>query len=183
MLRTSAAMRAGIHPRTLYAMRDKGVIEQVSRGLYRLTDLPPLTNPDLVTVAAKVPRGVICLISALVFHDITLQIPHAVHIALPRGNERPRLPYPPIRVFSFSGRSFTEGIETHKVDGLELQIYSVEKTLADCFKFRNKIGFDVALEALKFYRIRKRLKVDDLMKFCRICRVEKVLLPYLEALL
>jgi predicted transcriptional regulator of viral defense system len=183
LLRTGAALRAGIHPRTLYDMRDEGVVEELSRGLYRLADLPALSNPDLVTVALKIPAGVVCLISALAYHEITTQIPHEVHVALPRGTEPPRLKHPPLRVFWFTGRSFTEGIETHKVDGIRLRVYSPEKTLADCFKYRNKIGLDTVLEALRLYRSRKRPNVDELMKFARVCRVEKVMRPYLEALL
>jgi predicted transcriptional regulator of viral defense system len=183
VLRTGAALRAGIHPRTLYDMRDEGVVEELSRGLYRLADLPALRNPDLVTVALKIPAGVVCLISALAYHEITTQIPHEVHLALPRGTEPPRLKHPPLRVFWFTGRSFTEGIETHKVDGIGLRVYSPEKTLADCFKYRNKLGLDTVLEALRLCRSRKRPNVDDLMKFARVCRVEKVMRPYLEALL
>jgi predicted transcriptional regulator of viral defense system len=167
----------------LYEMRDKGIIEQLDRGLYRLADLPALSNPDLVTVALKIPAGVVWLISALAYHEITTQIPHEVHVALPRGTEPPRLKHPPLRVFWFTGRSFTEGIETHKVDGIRLRVYSPEKTLADCFKYRNKIGLDTVLEALRLYRSRKRPNVDELMKFARVCRVEKVMRPYLEALL
>jgi predicted transcriptional regulator of viral defense system len=162
-------------------MRDEGVVEQLSRGLYRLADLPALSNPDLVTVAAKIPSGVICLISALGYHEITTQVPHEVHLALPRGAEPPRLRHPPLRVFWFTGRSFTEGIQNHTVDGIRLRVYSPEKTLADCFKYRNKIGLDVVLEALRLYLSRKRPKVDDLMKFARVCRVEKVMRAYLEA--
>jgi predicted transcriptional regulator of viral defense system len=183
LLRTGAALRAGIHPRTLYDMRDEGVVEQLSRGLYRLADLPALSNPDLVTVGLKIPAGVVCLISALAYHEITTQIPHEVHVALPRGAEPPRLKHPPLRVFWFTGRAFTEGIETHKVDGIRLRVYSPEKTLADCFKYRNKIGLDTVLEALRLYRSRKRPNVGELMKFARVCRVEKVMRPYLEALL
>jgi predicted transcriptional regulator of viral defense system len=183
MLRTSAAVRAGIHPRTLYEMRKAGIIEQLDRGLFRLADLPAPENLDLMAVAAKVPAGVICLISALAFHQITTQIPHEVHVALPRGAEPPRLGHPPVRIFWFSGRSFTEGIEIYKVDGVHLRVYSIEKTLADCFKYRNKLGLDTVLEALRLYRSRKRPKVDELLRFARVCRVEKVIRPYLEALL
>jgi predicted transcriptional regulator of viral defense system len=183
LLRTGAALRGGIHPRTLYDMRDEGVVEELSRGLYRLADLPPLSRPDLVTVAVKIPAGVVCLISALAYHEITTQIPHEVHVALSRGTEPPRLKHPPLRLFWFTGRSYTEGIETHKVDGIRLRVYSPEKTLADCFKYRNKLGLDTVLEALRLYRSRKRPDVDELMKFARTCRVEKVMRPYLEALL
>lgn len=183
VLRASGAFRAGIHPRTLYEMRDRGIVERLGRGLYRLADLPPLSNPDLVTVAAKVPNGVICLISALAYHEITTQIPHEVYVALPRGAEPPRLQHPPIHVFWFTGKAFTEGVENHKIDGVAVRVYCAEKTLADCFKYRNKIGMDTALEAMRLYRSRKRPDADALMKFARICRVEKVMRPYLEALL
>jgi predicted transcriptional regulator of viral defense system len=183
VLRTSEALRLGIHPRTLYAMRDEGVLECLSRGLYRLSDLPPLGSPDLVAVALKVPAGVVCLISALAYHQLTTQIPHEVYLALPRGTEPPRLDYPPIRTFWFTGKAFAEGIATHKVDGVPVRIYGVEKTLADCFKYRNKIGLDTAVEALKGYVSSRRVDVDKIMGFARICRVEKVMRPYLEAML
>jgi predicted transcriptional regulator of viral defense system len=183
LLRTGAALRAGIHPRTLYEMRDKGVLEQLGRGLFRLASLPAPASPDLVTVAAKIPAAVVCLISALAFHEITTQIPHEVHIALPRGAEPPRLRHPPLRVFWFTGPAFSDGIEVHKQDGIELRVYSAEKTLADCFKYRNKLGLDTVLEALRLYRSRKRPKIDELLKFARVCRVERVMRPYLEAMM
>jgi len=183
LLRTTAALHAGIHPRTLYEMRDQGIVEQLSRGLYRLADLPPLSSPDLATVAAKIPSGVICLISALAYHEITTQIPHEVHVALPRGTEPPRLQHPPLRAFWFTGKAFTEGIEAHPMDGIALRVYIPEKTLADCFKYRNKLGLDVFLEALKLYLARKRPRTDELTKFAVICRVERLMRPYLEALL
>jgi predicted transcriptional regulator of viral defense system len=182
-LRTSEAIRAGIYPRTLYQMRDQGLIEAIARGLYRLRDMPPLGNPDLVSVALKIPRGVICLISALSFHEMTTQVPHVVHIALVPGTEPPRLEHPPIRISWFSGKVFSEGIETHDIDDVPVRIYSPEKTLADCFKHRNKIGIDVAVEALKLYRKHKPLKVDELVRYAKICRVEKIMRPYLEAIL
>ena len=183
MFRVSEAVKAGIHPRTIYTMRDRGLIARLGRGMYRFADLPALGNLDLATVAMKIPKGVICLISALSYHEITTEIPHEVYLALPRGAEPPRLDYPPLRIFWFSGHAFEEGIEGHDVDGVPMQVYSPEKTLSDCFKYRNKIGLDVVLEALKFYRQRKRFKADELMHFARICRVEKVMRPYLEATL
>ena len=183
ILRTAQALRVGIHPSTLYAMRDDGRLETVSRGVYRLADGDPLGNPDLVTVATRIPIGVVCLISALSFHDLTTQIPHEVHVALPRGAEEPRLDYPPIRTYRFSGEAFTEGIEIHELDGVSVRIYNPEKTLADCFKFRNKIGLDTAVEAVRFYRERMPLKVNDLIDYASICRVKKIIRPYLEAIL
>ena len=183
MLKTGEALSAGIHPRTLYEMQRIGILEQLTRGLYRLADLPPLGNPDIVSVSLKVPNGVICLISALAYHEITTQVPHEVYVALERGTEAPRLGHPPIRIVWFSGQAFSLGIETHKIDGVPVRIYSAEKTIADCFKYRNKIGLDTAIEALKLYRKKKHFKADDLMKFARACRVEKVIRPYLETLL
>jgi predicted transcriptional regulator of viral defense system len=155
--RTGEAMRAGIHPRTIYTMRDQGVIERMGRGIYRFADMPTLGNPDLATVSMKVPKGVICLISALSYHELTTEIPHEIYLALPRGAEPPRRDYPPLRIFWFSGTAFTEGIEQHDVDAIPVKVYNPEKTLADCFKYRNKIGLDVVLEALKLYRQRNVL--------------------------
>jgi len=183
ILKMSKAIQAGISRKMLYAMRDAGVIEKLERGLYRLAELPPLGNPGLVAVAMKIPTGVICLISALSFHESTTQVPHEVYVALKRGTEPPRLKHPPVRFFWLTGEAFTEGIETLEVDGIRLRIYSLEKTVADCFKYRNKIGLDTVIEALKFYRERKPVKVNKLIRFARICRVEKVMRPYLEALL
>lgn len=181
VLRTSQAIECGLHPRTLYAMRDAGVLETLSRGLYRLSSLPPISDPDHFTVALKVPNAVLCLISALAYHGMTTQVPHEIYIALPRGAEPPRLKYPPLRLFWFTGKAFTEGVEQFEQDGVSLKIYNPEKTLADCFKYRNKIGMDTVLEALKFYQKRKRTNVDRLLHYARICRVEKVMRPYLEA--
>jgi predicted transcriptional regulator of viral defense system len=182
-LRTRNAIQAGIHPRTLYAMKEAGILERLTRGLYRLVDLPRLGSPDLITVTLRVQNSVICLISALAFHEITTQIPHAVYLALRQGSRSPKLDHPPIRVFWFEGPAFTEGIETHDIDGVPVRIYSPEKTLADCFKHRNKIGIDVAIEALKLYRKHKPLRADQLVRYAKICRVEKVMRPYLEAIL
>ena len=183
ILRTAQALRAGIHPGTLYAMRDSGALEAISRGVYRLANSPPLGNPDLVTVATRVPGGVICLISALAFYDITTQIPHEVHVALPRGAEEPRLDHPPIKTYRFTGEAFTQGVEAHELDGVSVRIYSPEKTLADCFKFRNQVGLDTVMEAVRFYRERRSIKVDNLMRYAGICRVKKIIRPYLEAIL
>ena len=183
ILRTSQALRAGIHPSTLYTMRDGGMLEVVSRGVFRLAGSEPLENPDLVTIATRVPSGVICLISALAFHQITTQIPHEIHVAIQRGAELPRLKYPPIKIYWFKDQAFTAGVDTHKLDGVDIHIYSPEKTLADCFKFRNKIGLDTAVEAVRFYRERRSVNVDALMRYAAICRVEKVMRPYLEAIL
>lgn len=181
IIRTTEALAAGIHPRTLYAMRDSGQIEALARGVYRLADLPPLANPDLATVAKRIPHGVICLISALAFHELTTQIPHEVHLALPRTARRPRLAYPPLRVYHFSGEAMQMGIDTRTIDGVTVRLYNPEKTLADCFKYRSKIGMDVVLEAIRAYR-RKQPRLQRVLEFARVCRVERLMRPYLEAL-
>ncbi|MBU2603642.1 MAG: type IV toxin-antitoxin system AbiEi family antitoxin domain-containing protein [Actinobacteria bacterium] len=183
LLRTRQALAAGVHPRTLYAMRDAGLLDRLGRGLYRLANLPPLGSPDLVTVAATVPHGVVCLISALSFHELTTQIPHQVFLALGRGVEPPRIEHPPLRLFWFTGAMFTDGIERHGMDGLTLQVYGPAKTVADCFRYRNKLGMDVALEALRLYRERDYFSVEDILHYAGICRVQTVIRPYVEALL
>lgn len=183
VMATKKAIESGIHRRILYTMRDEGILERISRGRYRLAELPPLSNPDLATVALRVPKAVFCLLSALAFHELTTEIPHEVYIALARGSEEPRIDSPPVRIFKFSGPAFTEGVEDHEVDGIQVRIYSSAKTIADCFKFRNKLGMDVALEALRLYRKTSRFDVRELMHFARVCRVENVMRPYVEAIL
>jgi predicted transcriptional regulator of viral defense system len=182
MLRTSQAIFQGVHPRVLYQMAKAGRLRQVSRGVYRLAELPELSNPDFAAVAARIPQGVICLISALAFHNLTTQIPHQVDIALPRGTKQPRLEFPPMRVFRFSAPMHMAGIETHRVDNMEIRVYSAAKTIADCFRFRNRLGTDVVVEALKLFHERKPASLRELLKYARICRVERVMMPYLEAL-
>lgn len=182
MLRTSMALGLGVYPETLYRLRDEGKIAEVSRGLYRLTKLPPLASPDLAIVALRVPDAVLCLVSALSFHELTTQLPHEIQLALPKGTSTPKIDHPPIRVFRFTGKALTEGIETHIVDRIGLKVYGPEKSVADCFKMRNKIGQDVALEALKLYLERKDARRDKLWHYAGVCRVQKVMLPYLEAL-
>lgn len=183
MMRMAAAVQAGIHRTTLYALRDSGVIEQLSRGLYRLADAPPLANPDLVTVARRVPRGVICVISALALHDLTTQIPHQVWLAVSRDSEPPRIDYPPIRVFRFANQTLAAGVETRDMDGTNVRVFSREKTLADCFKYRNKIGIDTTVEALRRYKQQGHIDIGALMRHAKICRVANVIRPYLEAVL
>lgn len=182
-VRTADAIRAGIHPRSLYQLRDNGTLEVLSRGVYRLSDQKPISDPDLVIVATRIPQAVICLVSALAFHEITTQIPHSISIALAKGAESPRLEYPPLSVHRFSGDTLTKGVEQHRVDGVMIKIFSTEKTLADCFKFRNKIGMDVVIEALKLYRSRKQVNIGELLKFSKLCRVENIMRPYLESTL
>jgi len=182
ILRTSQALDAGIHPRTLYRLRDQGLVERISRGVYRWADLPPLGQPDLVAVATRVQRGIICLISALSFHEVTTQIPHEIYLAVPRDTAIPRIHQPPVRVFRFSAASYNVGAEVHSLDGTPVRIFSVAKTIADCFQRRHTIGLDVAIEALRMALETGRAKPAEIESFARVCRVERVITPYLEAL-
>ena len=182
-LRTRDALALGIHPRTLYALRDAGLLERLERGLYRLVDLPPLSDPDLVIVSHKIPNAVICLISALAFYELVTQVPHLVSIALERGDRRPKLEYPPIQVFWFSGSAWSQGVETEMIEGTPVHIYGPAKSVADSFKFRQQIGLDVAIEALRAYRQSAGFDPQELLRYARVCRVERVIKPYLEATL
>lgn len=181
LARTGELLAAGVHPRSLYRMRDEGRIIALSRGVFQLRDEVP-EEPDLSVVARKIPGGVICLISALSLHGITTEIPAVVSIALRRGSEKPRLSFPPVRFFWMSGRAFEDGVEQRPLNGVPLSVFNVEKTLADCFKYRNKIGMDVVLDALRLYRERYRFDTNRLMRYARVCRVESVMKPYLEAI-
>ncbi len=182
-LRMQQASRLGISPRTLYRMQDNGLVVRESRGIYRLADVEPGVNNDLVQVALGIPKGIICLISALMFHGLTTQIPRQVFVALPIDAEKPRLEYPPLRLFWMSQNAYSAGIDTHVLEGIPVKIYGVEKTVADSFKFRNKTGLDIALEALREYRKTEGFNVERLLYYARIDRVERIIKPYLEAML
>lgn len=173
---------AGIHTHTLSRLVRAGALERVARGRYRLPDAPITEQHGLVLVAAAVPKAVICLLSALSFHQIGTQLPHEVWIALDRRTRRPSLAYPRLRVLRFSGEALTKGIEVHGIEGETVRVYGVAKTLADVFKYRNKIGLDVALEALREAWRARRFTMDEVHHYARVCRVERVMRPYLEAL-
>jgi predicted transcriptional regulator of viral defense system len=142
-----------------------------------------MDQPDLVAASLRVPRGVICLISALSVHGITTQVPHEVSVAILRTINKPKVNYPPIRFFLYRLPYFEAGIEEHDIAGALVRVYCPEKTVADCFRFRNRIGMDVALEALQLCREHKRSSPGELMRYARVCRVEKIMTPYLEAIL
>jgi predicted transcriptional regulator of viral defense system len=174
----------GIHPQTLQRLVKSGKLERVARGLYRLPDphYEITEHHGLVIGASVAPKGVVCLISALHFHVIGTQLPRKLWMALPRGTREPRPEYPPMRFVHMSGAAFTAGIEEHVLEGQVVKIYDVSKTVVDCFKFRNKIGMDVALEALKESWQERRLDMNLVSKYARICRVWRVIKPYLEAI-
>jgi predicted transcriptional regulator of viral defense system len=173
---------AGFHSQTLTRLVEAGKLERVARGRYRLPNAPTTEHHGLALVAATVPKGVICLLSALSFHRIGTQLPHEVWIALDRRDRRPALEYPRLRVMRFGGEALTAGIETHRVEDESVRVYSVAKTIADAFKYRNKIGLEVALESLREGWRARRFTMDEIQHHARICRVSRVIQPYLEAL-
>jgi predicted transcriptional regulator of viral defense system len=173
---------ANIHTQTLSRLVRAGTLERVARGRYRLPNAPVTEHHGLALVAAAAPKAVICLLSALSFHQIGTQLPHEVWIALDRRSRRPALQYPRLRVVRFGGNALTEGIETHRIEGETVRVYNAAKTIADTFKYRNKIGLDVALEALREAWRARRFTMDKMYFYARVCRVERVMRPYLEAL-
>jgi predicted transcriptional regulator of viral defense system len=182
-IRTSDALTAGIHRRTLYAMRDTGQLELLTRGLYRLAELDPSADPDLALVAGRIQHGVVCLISALAIHDLTTQIPRAVHLAIPRRARYPSLPEVALEVYRFADASYEAGIIEVEQDDFTMRVYDADKTVADCFKYRNKIGIDLMIEALKTRRRQSDWNPQRILEYARINRVAKPLTPYLEAIL
>ncbi len=180
-VRARDVARQGIHTGTLTRLTKSGVLEKVGPGRYRLPSSARSTeHHDLAVVAATVPRSVVCLISALRFHDIGTQLPAEVWIAVPRGTRVPRVSAPPLRVVNVSTAVFDLGIEEHRIEGQIVRIYSVARTIADCFRFRNKVGLDVALEALTEAWRSKRLKIDELNRLAKKLRVQRVMQPYIE---
>ena len=183
LFRISEAVGYGITPYMLYALMDRGIVEPVSRRVYRLAKLPPLSEPDLAMVSLRFPKAVICLVSALAYHRITTRIPHHVSAAVARDSRLPSLDFPPARAHRFPKASYEAGIETHRMDGVVVKVYSREKTLADCFEFHNRIGMDVVLEALRPHRERNGFDIDALLDRGKACLVERVMRPYQEATL
>jgi predicted transcriptional regulator of viral defense system len=181
-LRTRDLIALGVHTDALYMLRDSGRIVELGRGLYRLAETGEAEHPDLALVAARAPDAAVCLISALSYHDITTQIPSSVHLAVPRGSYHGITLSIPVTVYRFDPKSFNKGIETHRVGGMSLKIYSAARTVVDCFKFRNKLGLDVALEALSLARQRKRVQNRELLHYARLLRVENPMSPYLQAI-
>ncbi|MEK6536515.1 MAG: type IV toxin-antitoxin system AbiEi family antitoxin domain-containing protein [Actinomycetota bacterium] len=181
IVRVAELEALGIPRGRLYRLVQQGLVERQARGVYVASDHHYTAEHTLAEVAKRVPGGVICLLTALRFHELTTQNPPDVWIALPEKARKPRLDYPRLRVTRFSGAAFTEGIETHRIEGVDVRVYSAAKTVADCFKYRNKIGIDIAVEALRDFSRRYRGGANDLARFARICRVARVMQPYLDA--
>ena len=182
LLRSSDLDALGVPRMYLVRLTASNQLEKVGRGLYRLPESTLFEHDSLALVATRVPQAVFCLLTALQFHELTTQLPRQLWIAMPRGSHLPRIDYPPVKMVQYTGAAYAQGIEEHERDQVMLRVYSVAKTVADCFKHRNKIGLDVALEALKEARERKKASADELWRYAKICRVANVMRPYLEAL-
>ncbi len=176
----SDIQRAGFHKATLNALTRSGQIRKVDRGFYRLSSGASLSNPDLVAVSVKAPNAVVCLISALYFHGATDEIPRQVDLAVVEGSRSYRIKYPPVQFYHFSKNTWKAGIEERKMDGYTVRIYSLAKTVVDCFKFRSKVGIDVAHKALKNAVLEKHVAPAEIMRYAKICRVHNIIQPLLE---
>lgn len=179
--RTSELLEAGVHPRDVYAARDNGVIVEITRGVFRLASRV-VTEPDLVVVATRMPKAVLCLITALHLHGLTQEIPRAVHVALPRGVHPARLDHPPLEVYHFSPASYAAGVEVRELDGVSVRVTTPSKSVADAFKFRARVGQEAALDALRQALATRAATPAELDRMARVCRVQRVMRPYLEAL-
>jgi predicted transcriptional regulator of viral defense system len=172
----------GIPREYLLRLYRQGKLSRTGRGIYTLPDAAVTEHHSYAEVAKRVPEAVLCLLSALAFHEITTQSPASVWIALGKGARKPAIPSPSLRVVRLTGPSLSEGIEKHPVEGVTVRVYTAAKTVADCFKFRNKIGLDIAIEALKDCLRQKKASVNEIYRYAKICRVSNVIRPYMEAL-
>ena len=172
----------GLSPTHLQRLYEQGLILRSGRGVYLPADTEISENSPLAEVVLRIPAGIVCLLSSLQFHGLTTQSPHQVWITLPLRAHTPRQGYPPVRVVHMSGEALTEGIQTTQIGRVPVRVYGPAKTVADCFKFRNKIGLDVALEALQECRRKQQVSLDELWLYARICHVSSVMRPYLESL-
>jgi predicted transcriptional regulator of viral defense system len=182
LLRPRDLARADLPADYLWRLYRKEKLERVGRGLYVLPGADLTEHHTLAEAALRVPHGVVCLLSALCFHDLTTQAPQEVWVAIDVKARRPKEEIIPLRIVRFSGEALTAGVEEHEVEGVGFKVYSPAKTVADCFKYRNKIGLDVALEALRDYWKSERASADDLWNYAKVCRMANVMRPYMEAL-
>lgn len=166
----------------LYKMHKEGLLYKTGYGLYSLPNADVNENANLIEIAKRIPNAVIGLISALSYHEITTQISHEIWIVIPRGAWRPQIEYPPLRINYVSGPAYLFGIQEHLINGIAVKIYTPAKTVADCFKFRNKIGLDIAIEALREVRRKKSVTMSELVEAAKINRVLSIMRPYLEAI-
>ncbi len=181
--RFSAILEAGFHPDSLHTLEKENKVEKISRGLYKLADYDFEEYPDLVITSLQAPRGVICLGSALSFHEATVEISSYVDIAIPIGTHAYKINYPPVRFYHFNSETWKAGIEEYIIGGNKIKVYNLAKTIADCFKFRNKIGMQIARESIKVGVTEKNVKPKEIMKYAKICRVDSIIKPILEIMI
>lgn len=181
--RTKDILAAGIHTRNIKRVREKEQVVQVKRGLYRLADIPLISNQGFVDLARAVPGGVICLLSALSYYELTTFNPSVIAMAICRGSRKPKINYPPVEFYHFSKKQFEAGINKIKVKGHEIRIYNREKTICDCFRYRNKLGLDIAKEGLSEYLKRKDRDLEKLLEYAEICRIGPLLQTWLNAMI
>jgi predicted transcriptional regulator of viral defense system len=174
--------QAGIPRAYLKRLCDRGVLEQVDRGLYRLAEAPVTELSTLAEVAKRVPRSIVCLLSALQVHGLTTEVPHAVWVLIERHARRPQLAYPKLEIVRASGKALEYGVESRVIDGVKVKLTTPAKTVADCFRFRRHVGLDVALAALKDYRKKRKGSIDELVAAARADRIYPFMQPYLEAI-
>ena len=180
--RTKDIIAAGIHTRNIKRIRDEGLIIRIKRGLYRLSDTPLISNQGFIDLARAVPEGVICLLSALSYYELTTFNPTIVSMALCRGRRRPIIEYPPVEFYYFSAEQFKAGIDEIKIKGHKISIYCPEKTICDCFRYRRKLGLDIAKEGLSEYLKRKDRNLENLLEYAEICRVKKLMEIWINAM-
>lgn len=182
VFRLREAVSQGVHPEQVRRLLQKGILERVARGTYRHAHAVVTEHQTMAEACARIPTATLCLLSALRFHELTVQAPFEVWMAIAPSAHKAAVKQLPVRFVRFSGSALTEGIEQHQTASGSIRVYSVAKTVADCFKYRNKIGTDVAIEALREGRHEKRFGMDELWHYAKICRVSNVMRPYLEML-
>ena len=181
--RTKDILAAGIHTRNIKRAREKGQVIQVKRGLYRLAEIPLISNQGFIDLARAVPGGVICLFSALSYYELTTFNPSVIAMAICRGSREPKIEYPPVEFYHFSMKQFEAGINKIKIKSHEIRIYNPEKTICDCFRYRNKLGLDIAKEGLSEYLKRKDRNLEKLLEYAEICRIKPLLQTWLNAMI
>ncbi len=183
ILKFSTILKADYHPDYLSILIKEKRVKKIARGLYMLSDYQINEYPDLVMVSFQAPRGIVCLVTALSFYEVTTEIPKYVDIAIPQNTHAYRIHYPPAKFYHFNSKSWKAGIEEHTVGDYKIRVYNLAKTIADCFKFRNRIGMDVVRESLKIAVTEKHVKPMEIMQYAKICRVDNIVKPILEAII
>jgi predicted transcriptional regulator of viral defense system len=182
LLRPSDVVALGYSRVYLTRLAKRGLVNRVSRGLYATPQRKESEFSSLAEISSKHPKMLVCLLSALAFHELTTQSPHEVWVAIGNKDRIPKMTYPPLHVVRFGGKTMTDGVTVNEIDGVKVKITNIPKTIVDCFKFRNKIGLDVSIEALKEAWHAKRVTIDELWYYSKLCRVQNVMRPYLETL-